>query len=780
MTGTYPFRLETDASKVGIGAALIQEFQDGDKPIGYYSYTLKSNEREWSTTEREAYAALLGMRNFRPIIAGSRFTLVVDHQALRYLKSIKDPHGRIGRWIMEMQQYDFAIDHRPGQLHVVPDALSRAPIVRAVEAASSADQDLSDPPEVYPTTMFAVSTTARPDDSSSAEVDAHELPDDPSVELPTRAHIIAQQQEDSVLRGYVHYLTHGNMSGIPEEIKPLLLDLDNYAVVRGVLYHVWTIRQPNRPKQVRFQLVVPPSMRAAILKAHHDNILAGHRGVDATYELIRRNYFWLNMLTDIYEYVQSCETCAAVKTSHRGTAAGLRPIASPLPTQPFGMISMDFLGPLSETDDGNKYILVVNDIATRYPVTFATKTADASEVADILVHRVFLEYGPPAVILSDRGSHFHNYLVQAIEQLFLSHHVFSSGYRPQTAGITERMNQTLCDLLAMYGERYQKDWDKLLPYVTFAYRNLYHPTVKGVPFFLLFGYEPILPHQLHELPAHLNQTIAEADRNVVARRLNEARQLAAQTVANVQRQVKERYDLRRKQPVQYAVGDMVFTLKPQLAPGGTKMKLAKIYDGPYRVEAYLPGSRTMRLVRMRSANSAGGEIRLAHVDNVKPFKPSSRTRPDVIYEVAEPTLSTEQETRIVDQLERAASTAAAALGAPRARAIVNTAVGQTDFPPLPPHLQPLLHHPNDPRPSPPPPPAPVPSPPTPQPEVALAQQWRRDPRPWFMPPVAPPPSSQHLGYSSRGRTLRKPLPLYAATIYTDQAPPTRDISHLFL
>jgi hypothetical protein len=63
----------------------------------------------------------------------------------------------------------------------------------------------------------------------------------------------------------------------------------------------------------------------------------------------------------------------------------------------------------------------------------------------------------------------------------------------------------------------------------------------------------------------------------------------------------------------------------------------------------------------------------------------------------------------------------------------------------------------------------VPFPPTPQPEVALAQEWRRDPRPWFMPPVAPPSSSQHLGYSRRGRTLRKPLPLYAATVFTESS-----------
>jgi len=773
MTGAYPFRLETDASSVGTGAVLIQSFPDGDKPIGYYSYTLKSNEREWSTTEREAYAALLGMRNFRPIIAGSHFTLVVDHQALRYLKSIKDPHGRIGRWIMEMQQYDFDIDHRPGQLHVVPDALSRAPIIRAVEAASSSDRDLSDPPEVYPTTIFAVSATTVATDSPG---DESESPNEPHVELPSRADIIAQQQQDPVLRGYIQYLTQGNMSGIPEEIKPLLLDLDNYAVIRDVLHHIWTVRTPNQPKKVRFQLVVPEPMRPTILRAHHDNILAGHRGVDATYQLIRRNYHWVNMLADIYDYVQSCETCAAVKTSHRGAAAGLRPVQSPIPTQPFGMISIDFLGPLPETANGNKYILVVNDIATRYAMSFATRTADAEEVADVLVHRVFLEYGPPAVILSDRGSHFHNYLVQAIEQLFLTRHVFSSGYRPQTAGITERMNQTLCDLLAMYVERYQTDWDRLLPYVTFAYRNLYHPTVKGIPFFLLFGYEPILPHQLHELPAHLNQTLAEADRNTVARQLNEARQLAAQTVANVQRRIKERYDERRKQPVQYAVGDLVFALKPQLAPGGTKMKLAKIYDGPYRIEAYLSGSRTMRLVRMRSTNNPGGEIRLAHVDNVKPFKPSSRTRPDVIYEVAEPALSTQQETRIVDHLERAVSTAAAALGAPRARAIISHAVGQTDLPPLPPQLQAILPHPSDPR----PPSPPQSQPPPPQPEVPLAQEWRRDPRPWFMPPVAPPTADQHLGYSARGRTLRKPTQVYAATVTTNKTASTIDYSNLFL
>ena len=501
-------------------------------------------------------------------------------------------------------------------------------------------------------------------------------------------------------------------------------------------------------------------MRPVILNQYHDNILAGHRGVQATYELLRPNYFWVNMLSDIYEYVQSCETCAAVKTSHRGAAAGLKPVASPIPTQPFGMISMDFLGPLPATDIGHRYILVINDYVTRYCLAFATKTADAPEVARLLVERVFLEYGPPAIILSDRGSHFHNYLVQAIEQLFLTRHVFSSGYRPQTAGITERMNQTLCDLLAMYVERHQRDWDKLLPYVLFAYRNLYHPTVKGVPFFLLFGYEPVLPHQVHELPLHLNNTLAEADRNIVAKRLNDARQLAATTIANVHRHTKERYDLRKKQPISYQVGDMVFALKPQLAPGGTVMKLARVYDGPYRVDQYMPGSRTMRLVRMRSNNNPGGEIRLAHVDNVKPFRSSSTLRPDVIYQAAAPALSANEETRIIDQLERAASTASAALGAPRARAILAHALGQSDIPALPPGLPPLPAAPAVPLVEQPPPPPPPPV----SVDVPLAETWHGDDRPWHLPTATTVSPTHHLGYSQRGRTLRRPQPVYVTPI----------------
>jgi len=314
LSGQYPFKLETDASNIGTGAVLIQQLPDGDKVIGYYSYCLKPNERKWSTTEREAYAALLGMRNFRHLISGCHFTLVTDHIALRYLRNMKDPHGRIARWLMEMQQYDHEVDHRAGNLNVVADALSRAPVVHAVdnkqeEVNTTVYATTTPAPPITPTTMTSPAPPVTVNTESSGDM---------PLRLPPKKNIIALQQQDPIMNAYVQYLTTKTLKNVPDDIRPLLLDLDKYAVIHGVLYHIWTIRSPNRRKQVRVQLVVPPTMRPAILKAHHDNILAGHRGVNATYELIRKNYFWVNMLADIHEYIQSCETCANVKTPHRG------------------------------------------------------------------------------------------------------------------------------------------------------------------------------------------------------------------------------------------------------------------------------------------------------------------------------------------------------------------------------------------------------------------------------------------------------------------------------
>ena len=132
---TKPFIIQCDASNSAIGALFAQIFEDGEHPIIYASRTLTPAERNYSTTEKECLALLWAIKKFRPYVEGYRFTAITDHSALKWLRNLKEPSGRLARWALEMQQWDFEVEHRKGRLHQFPDALSRMYDQVEVEAA---------------------------------------------------------------------------------------------------------------------------------------------------------------------------------------------------------------------------------------------------------------------------------------------------------------------------------------------------------------------------------------------------------------------------------------------------------------------------------------------------------------------------------------------------------------------------------------------------------------------------------------------------------------------
>lgn len=121
-----PFYVETDASDYGLGAVLTQRHPDGERVVCYLSRALSKQEKRFSTTEKETLAILFSIEKLRPYLEGTKFYVITDHYCLKWLFSIKDPIGRIARWALRLQQYDFEVIHRRGKDHLVPDALSRA------------------------------------------------------------------------------------------------------------------------------------------------------------------------------------------------------------------------------------------------------------------------------------------------------------------------------------------------------------------------------------------------------------------------------------------------------------------------------------------------------------------------------------------------------------------------------------------------------------------------------------------------------------------------------
>jgi hypothetical protein len=120
------FVLLTDASTFGLGAILSQLDEDGnDRVIAYASRTCNKAESNYSATELECLAVIWAVKHFHAYIYGQRFKLVTDHAALCHLFNTATPIGRLARWVMKLQMYDFETTHRSGRKHLNVDSLSR-------------------------------------------------------------------------------------------------------------------------------------------------------------------------------------------------------------------------------------------------------------------------------------------------------------------------------------------------------------------------------------------------------------------------------------------------------------------------------------------------------------------------------------------------------------------------------------------------------------------------------------------------------------------------------
>ena len=121
-----PFVLRTDASDVGVGAVLLQEFEgEGRLPIAYASKKLLPREKNYFTIEKECLGIIWGIEKFRKYLYGEEFLLETDHKPLSYLQTAKVLNPRIIRWAMRLQPYRFRIVAIRGQDNLGADYLSR-------------------------------------------------------------------------------------------------------------------------------------------------------------------------------------------------------------------------------------------------------------------------------------------------------------------------------------------------------------------------------------------------------------------------------------------------------------------------------------------------------------------------------------------------------------------------------------------------------------------------------------------------------------------------------
>ena len=429
-----PFKIYCDASGFAIGGILAQDDPEGrEHVVEYFSRKLKGAEVHYGITEKECLAVVASVMKFKPYVYGEKFEVITDHAALKWLTTLGETgSGRLVRWALYLQAFDYQIRHRPGTLHANVDALSRIEEV-----------------------VYAVRTT----------------------EVLSEEEVVSSKGldpwEDEALLYYLKHRRHA--SGLPKkQVKRVKKLANQYVLEDGILYF------RKKSGNTEIQLIVPKVQdRTALIKKAH---LLGHFQEESTQSRLKEKYHWPKMAKDVAACIRNCLAC--IRNRQGRTLE--HPAKSLEVTGIFDRIGIDCVFGFPIDEEGNVGVLVITEYLSKYPMVFPLKSKTAEEIAKHLWSYISL-FGPPKEILSDQGREFVNGVIDALLKKTGVERRVTSPYHPRTNGLTERFNRTLVEALRTQAEEDPCKWVNWIEYVLLAYRSRENSSTKFTPFELVFG-----------------------------------------------------------------------------------------------------------------------------------------------------------------------------------------------------------------------------------------------------------------------------------------------------
>ena len=141
----------------------------------------------------------------------------------------------------------------------------------------------------------------------------------------------------------------------------------------------------------------------------------------------------------------------------------------------------------SETEQQNKYLLIVADYFTKWTKVFPIRDQEATTVTDIMVKEIVSRYGVPLVLHADQGRNFEYTVIAEMCRLLGIEKIRTTPLHPQSDGMVERFNRILKAQLAKFVSKNQRDWDHHLQLLMMAYRTSVHDTTGETPAMMMIG-----------------------------------------------------------------------------------------------------------------------------------------------------------------------------------------------------------------------------------------------------------------------------------------------------
>lgn len=475
-----PFILQTDASKLGMGAVLFQYGPEKQRRIvSFASAKFKPVEQRYHCNEQECLAVVWAVKKYRRYLEDQRFTLLTDSRAVTWLSKFKDSRTKLTRWSLLLQEFDFIIEHCPGKENELPDALSRDPIEDNHDDFENFDR------------LF-------PPDTTSA-----------LLLVPTQdiyEEVLYQQQLCPQVSQLVEKIQAASQRQSPNRLEKNLLE--SYLLRDGTLY---------RKHNEKWLAFVPSASRERVLWEYHDSKYAGHPGADETYNAISRIFNWKGLSSDVKNYVRTCHICTCIKPGKNPSDVPQRPHQ---PTKPWQTIALDLMGPYPRSPRGKRFLLVVTDMFSRWVEAFPLGNSETHTILATLEEQIFPRWGFPRSILSDNAPQFSGTKWRdRLESLGIECWT-TAIYHPQ-ANPTERRNQEIKKAFRVdLFDKGHQNWEKSVPQILFNLRCRKNAATGKTPSETLFGETLLRPGEwkIDRPQSESQQEIAQHQRQYHAQR----------------------------------------------------------------------------------------------------------------------------------------------------------------------------------------------------------------------------------------------------------------------
>ena len=610
------FILDTDYSKDAIGAVLSQMQNGREVVLAYGSIKCNKHQRNYPSSKGELFAGIQFMQKYSYYLSFPReFLWRTDNSALEHVINMESSGPAINRWLQELQEFRFRVQHRPGKLHSNADGMSRAAF--------------REPETPNESPLIAAIDTRDP---SGVLVP---LAQQKLLLHHSTGQLVQLQNEDEDLKKVRTWLVD-NKTPTPIETRQLSPTGKAYAqqIERLYIGNHGTIRiklpASQRATSTTTAFCLPKSLWDDCIRIGHAS--AGHMATLNTYKQMQRAVYFPNMKKEIEAFISLCTTCQS--KSNQPPPPQRHTLLSPITGYPFQRVHIDYIGPFNKTPRNNKYALTVKDAFTKWVEAFPMKTMTVEELMQVLESEIICRFGIPDSIHSDCGSQFTSNLFKEVGKLLGIKITNTTGYHPASNGQIERVHRDLNKILVAIQQDSPESWDLCLPQALFALRSSYHEAIGMTPYQALFGRDPSAPLDAifgdpngdnymrnlksTEIGRHLKNLKAKMDAAYKFIRGN-----LVQTVARTRRQ----YAAEKKE---FRAGSKVWLFTPR-SQKSVPRKFSRYWTGPWVVcntptstevmVRITPDASWIQLTKTRSLVVSIDRLKLYQSDSVNPPQP---------------------------------------------------------------------------------------------------------------------------------------------------------------